>query len=72
MQEEVIEFFFFIHWKEVRFGTGFSLAVFSKTTEVEFVEQGHRSVGSVSTTVRSEGLIPLYGMLLIMYIQMCV
>ena len=29
-----------LHWKEVHFETGFSLAVFSKTTKVEIAEQG--------------------------------
>ena len=41
-QKDVIEFSSFIG-RKLRFETGFSLAVFSKTTKVEFVERGPRS-----------------------------
>ena len=34
---------FSLHRKEVHFETGFSLAVFSKTTKAEFMERGPRS-----------------------------
>ena len=47
---------------EVRFETGFSLAVFSKTITVEFTEQGPRSAGAMSSTARNEGLVLRYGM----------
>ena len=47
---------------EVHFETGFSLAVFSKTTKVKFAEQRPHSVSGVHTTVRSKGLIPQYRM----------
>ena len=46
-----------LHQKEVRFETGFSLAMFSETTKVEFMERGSCSVGSLSTTVRKGGLV---------------
>ena len=42
---------------EVHFETGFSLAVFSKTTKVKFAERGPCSVGGASTTARNEGLV---------------
>ena len=48
--------------REFVFETSFSLAVFSKTTKAEFAEQGSHSTGGVNTTVRNEGLVPLYGM----------
>ena len=43
-----------LHGKEVHFETSFSLALFSKTTEVEFMEKEPRSTGSVSITMRNE------------------
>ena len=46
-----------LHRKEVCFETSFSLAVFSKTTNAEFAEQGPRSAGGVSTTARNESLV---------------
>ena len=52
----------FLYRKEVRFETGFSLAVFSKTMTVEFVEWGTFSMGSVSTTTRNEALAQRNGM----------
>ena len=33
-----------LYWKEVHFETGFSLAVFSKTTKAEFTKRGSRSM----------------------------
>ena len=50
-----------LHWKEIRFETSFSLAVFSETTKIEFLEQGPHSAGSMSTTMRNESLVLQYG-----------
>ena len=44
------------HGKEAHFETGFSLAVFSKTTKAEFIERGPCSAGCRSLTTRNKGL----------------
>ena len=59
MQQEVIEFFPFVG-RKFGFKSSFSLAAFSKTTKVEFEEQGPHSMGGVNTTLRKEGLLPQY------------
>ena len=43
-----------LHQKEIRFETGFSLAVFFKTTTVEFAERGPHSTSGMGTTTRNE------------------
>ena len=53
---------FSLHRKEVHFETGFSSAMFSKTTKVEVMERGPRFAGGMNTTVRNEGLVLCYRM----------
>ena len=58
----MIELSLSLNWKNVCFETGFSLAVFSKTTKAEFTEWGPRLAGGSSTKARNEGLVPRYRM----------
>ena len=51
-----------LHRREVRFETGFSLAVFPETPKAVFAERGSRSVGGVSIAARNDGLVPRCGM----------
>ena len=51
-----------LNQKEVCFKPTFSLAVFTKTPTVEFMEQEARSAGKASTSTRNEGPVPQYGM----------
>ena len=46
---------------DFHFETGFSLAMFSKPTKVEFAEREACSVGGVSLNARNESLVPPNG-----------